>query len=191
MPAADAFLTRTTQRLLAALFAEPRDGGLTYSEILRRSAGGSGAIHREIRRFVHAGLVLESRRGKGCLFSANTQHPLYPELAAIAMKIAAARGAGRLEPALGRGLARKYLWWMAPDDALRDEDRLVAQVMNMGTFDDIRLVEARLGEAHMRRVLESAGPGWFDDRSWTYWHYRLGLVRPGGRVPGLPRRRFA
>ena len=96
-----------------------------------------------------------------------------------------------LDPVIARTLARKYLWWLDPQDSIEDQDRLVAQVMNMGTFDDIRLVEAELGEDCLRRVLKGAKPGWFGDRPWTFWHYRLGLSRPGHRVPGPPRRRFA
>ena len=98
-------------------------------------------------------------------------------------------GGGALEPKLARALARKYLWWLDPDEAVRQPDRLVAQVMNMGTFEDARTVEGQLGEAFLRGVLERAAPGWFDERPWTFWHYRLGLAKPG-RVPDPPRRRF-
>jgi hypothetical protein len=188
MTPGDALFSRTTQRLLAALFSAPGQEGLTYSEILRRTSGGSGAIHREIARFVRAGLVVREAGPAGRTFAPNRAHPWYGSLHALAKQLGVAPPAA-LEPELARSLARKYLWWLDPDEALGHQDRLVAQVMNMGTFDDVRLVEDRLGEACLRKVLEGAGPGWFDERPWTYWHYRLGLARPG-RVPALPRRRF-
>jgi hypothetical protein len=31
-----------------------------------------------------------------------------------------------------------------------------------------------------------AQAGWFTSRSWSYWHYRLGLVDPGGRFRHCP-----
>ena len=37
----------------------------------------------------------------------------------------------------------------------------------------------------VREVLSHAEAGQFDERSWAYWHYRLGLARVG-HVPPLP-----
>jgi hypothetical protein len=189
MAPGDALFSRTTQRLLAALFAEPGQESLTYSEILRRTSGGSGAIHREIGRLLAAGLVVQAAGPAGRTFAPNRAHPWYEPLHAMARTLVARPGGGALEPKLARALARKYLWWLDPDEAVRQPDRLVAQVMNMGTFEDARTIEGQLGEAFLRGVLERAAPGWFDERPWTFWHYRLGLAKPG-RVPDPPRRRF-
>jgi hypothetical protein len=38
--------------------------------------------------------------------------------------------------------------------------------------------------------VKTAEAGWFNDRSWHYWNYRLGLAAVD-RVPPLPVRRFA
>ncbi|MFY9316024.1 MAG: hypothetical protein WAO95_10745 [Burkholderiales bacterium] len=189
MAPADVLFSKTTQRLMRVLFSEADAEGLSYAEILRRTGGGSGAIHRELKRFLEAGLLAEKGGSGQRMFVADRSHELYPELHAMAGKLAR-HGARALDPVLARTLARKYLWWMDPAEALHDQDRLVAQVMNMGTFEDARYVEDRLGDDHLRRILKQARPGHFSERPWTYWHYRLGLSKPG-KVPALPGRSFA
>jgi hypothetical protein len=186
---ADALFSKTTQRLIRVLFFEVDAGGITYAEILRRTNGGSGAIHRELKRFLEAGLISE-RDGSGKrAYVSNTSHEYYPELHSLAGKLAK-HVAQALDPILARTFARKYLWWMDPEESLQDQDRLVAQVMNLGTFDDVRYVEQKLGADYLRRILKKARAGYFDDRSWTYWHYRLGMSTPG-KVPAPPQRSFA
>jgi len=84
-------------------------------------------------------------------------------------------------------LARKYIWWMPPEVAVTMPDRLIAQVMNLGDFDDVQVLATLAGESTLRRVLTQAEIGQFTPRSWAYWHYRLGLAEPG-QVPAMPRR---
>lgn len=88
-----------------------------------------------------------------------------------------------------RTMAKKYIWWKAPDDAIAMPVRVIAQVMNIGDFDDVRLLVECLGESYLREVVKKAEAGQFNGRSWTYWHYRLGLSQPG-RVPALPVRKI-
>lgn len=86
-------------------------------------------------------------------------------------------------------LARRYVWWKAPDEALEQPLRVVAQVMNLGDWDDVEAMRQRLGDGLLRDALIHAEAGQFNARSWTWWHYRLGLSREG-EVPPLPVRRF-
>ena len=86
--------------------------------------------------------------------------------------------------------AAKYVWWKTPDEALRQPGRVVAQVMNIGDYDDVQLLAACVGDNYLREELTHADIGQFNERSWAYWHYRLGLAKPGG-VPPMPRRRTA
>ncbi len=86
-------------------------------------------------------------------------------------------------------LASKYIWWKRPDEALAMPERLVAQVMNIGDYDDVQALARQVGDDYLRDVLNNAEIGQFNERSWAYWHYRLGLAAPG-RVPPLPARRF-
>jgi len=86
--------------------------------------------------------------------------------------------------------ASKYIWWKTPEDAASMPERVIAQVMNMGDWPDVQALIAQVGEAVLRDVLAHAQAGQFNERSWTYWHYRLGLADVD-RVPPLPVRRLA
>ncbi|MCA7889040.1 hypothetical protein LGM58_38325 [Burkholderia contaminans] len=86
-------------------------------------------------------------------------------------------------------LAAKYIWWKTPDEAMSTPDRVVAQVMNIGDYEDVQALANALGDDALRRVISHAEIGQFDARSWAYWHYRLGLARPG-QVPPQPKRRL-
>ena len=88
-------------------------------------------------------------------------------------------------------LAAKYIWWQAPEEAARRPQRVMAQVMDLGTFADVRMLEKTAGAQALAEVISQAEPGWFSPRSWHFWHCRLGLVQSGRPVPALPVRRFA
>lgn len=86
-------------------------------------------------------------------------------------------------------LVRRYIWWKPPDEAVREPRRVIAQVMNLGDWDDVESMRQRLGDAALRDALTHAEAGQFNSRSWTWWHYRLGLAGMD-QVPPLPMRRF-
>lgn len=89
-----------------------------------------------------------------------------------------------------RPLAEKYVWWKSADEALQYPSRVIAQVMNLGAYEDVQLLAEIVEEEALRDVLRGAEAGQFTPRSWHYWHYRLGLSQPG-EVPPLPARRTA
>jgi hypothetical protein len=97
----------------------------------------------------------------------------------------------RIEPAdrLLRGLARKYVWWLSPAELEARPELPITQTMELGVYEDQRRLEEALGRERLAQALRRAEAGRFSERSWTYWHYRLGLARPG-RVPPLPQRRL-
>jgi hypothetical protein len=108
---------------------------------------------------------------------------------------ATARSAGRLaqeltrHSALLKELAARYIWWQSPDMAVKFPVRVVAQVMNRGSFEDVRRLAGALGEDDLRAVLDHSEAGQLNARSWCYWHYRLNHAEPG-QVPPMPRRRI-
>lgn len=85
-------------------------------------------------------------------------------------------------------LAAKYIWWKPVHEALLFPERIVAQVMNIGDYDDVQQLAKQLGDDYLRNVLANSEIGKFNARSWAYWHYRLGIARPG-EVPPMPSRR--
>lgn len=88
-----------------------------------------------------------------------------------------------------RPLARRYVWWKSPDEALASPERVIAQVMNLGDQRDVEEMAAQVGDAVLREVLTHAEAGQFSERAWTYWHYRLELAALE-QVPPLPTRSF-
>jgi hypothetical protein len=89
-----------------------------------------------------------------------------------------------------QALARRYIWWLPPGEALAFPLRVVAQVMDIGAMDDCATLERFFGSVEMRHALKRAEPGWFRPRSWVFWHYRLGLAKWGDETPPLPTRAF-
>jgi hypothetical protein len=116
------------------------------------------------------------------------------QITVVSSPIAALKGDLVLSPE-GRAclheLAGRYVWWKTPDEAMRYPERVAAQVMNLGTWEDLRAMAEAVGDEYLRGVLRNAEAGQFDARSWHYWHYRLGLaeydVKP---VPPMPVRKF-
>ena len=86
-------------------------------------------------------------------------------------------------------MAAKYIWWQQPEEAAQRPQRVMAQVMDLGTFADVRALEKAAGPAALAEVIRGAEPGWFSPRSWHFWHLRLGLAGVGA-VPALPTRSF-
>lgn len=94
------------------------------------------------------------------------------------------------DESLLKALARKYVWWKTPDEALEFPKRILAQVMNMGDYDDVQAMVNCFGDDALREVIANAEIGQFNARSWHYWHYRLGLAAPE-QVPPMPERKLA
>lgn len=84
-------------------------------------------------------------------------------------------------------LAKYYVWWKTPEDALKHPEIIISQVMNIGDYSDVQKMDHTVSKEYMRQVLLQAYAGQFDKKSWHYWHYRLGLAAPGN-VPPLPQR---
>jgi hypothetical protein len=87
-------------------------------------------------------------------------------------------------------MARRYLWWEHGRADAVPRRRVIAQLMNVGDYDDVLRMLDLLGEVPFRDALAHAQAGWFNPRSWSYWHLRLGLRKPGERTPPLPLRRI-
>ena len=85
-------------------------------------------------------------------------------------------------------LEKKYVWWAPVGNATHPASRVVAQAMNLGTFEDILRLEKTLGAACLVDVMLEAAPGWFSERSWEFWRGRLSLAL-GKALPEEPPRR--
>ena len=92
--------------------------------------------------------------------------------------------------ALLKRLASKYVWWKTPEEALAMPERVMAKVMNIGDYADVQDLVSQVGDEVLRDVISHAQAGQFDQRSWAYWNYRLGLASVD-HLPPMPSRRFA
>jgi len=86
-------------------------------------------------------------------------------------------------------LARKYIWWKTADEAVRNPERVMIQVMNLGDYADVEELADLVGDPVLRQALVNAEAGQFNERGWAYWHYRLGLAELD-EVPPMPVRNF-
>src|ERR1043166_6345802 len=83
-------------------------------------------------------------------------------------------------------IAGRLLWWLSPAEALGEPPLFLAQVITLGTWDDVETVRGVLGDEVMRETLNDPPPGIFDAASWHYWHRRFGQEP----IPPLPSRKL-
>jgi len=83
-------------------------------------------------------------------------------------------------------VAKRVVWFKAPDDALKDVKLFLAHVMTYGTLTDITTTLQYFPEKDFEAVLNDPPPGVFDRRSWTYWNVRYHREP----VPELPKRQI-
>lgn len=86
-------------------------------------------------------------------------------------------------------LERRFFWWEPVGSQPRSFARIVAQAMNLASFDDIRRLETVVGPQGLVDVMLEAQPGWITDRSWELWRGRLQLAT-GRKIVETPPRRL-
>jgi hypothetical protein len=88
------------------------------------------------------------------------------------------------------GLAKRNVWWLAPEEALEFPQRVIATIMDKGTFEDIHELIAIVGEEALRQALQKAEAGQFRPRSWSYWQYLLNGLADDA-LPPMPVRKVS
>ena len=79
---------------------------------------------------------------------------------------------------------QKYAWWETPQEALRCPCKLLARIMDSGLWQDVCTLSRLHAKEELGRVLACSEPGDFSEKSWHFWHCRLGLCELG-QVPRL------
>lgn len=64
--------------------------------------------------------------------------------------------------------ASEYIWWQTMEEAVLRPRRVMAQVMDFGTFADVRALEKAAGLVALADVNRHAEPGWVSPRSWHF-----------------------
>jgi predicted nucleotidyltransferase/DNA-binding transcriptional ArsR family regulator len=93
----DLLFTAYRRQVLGLLLPRP-DDSLHVREISRLTGVPAGSLHRELRTLTEAGLLLREPLGNQVRYRANRAAPLYPELAGIFRKAAAAPEKTRKPP---------------------------------------------------------------------------------------------
>ena len=83
-------------------------------------------------------------------------------------------------------LAKRYIWWDTIDWAYAHPDTLLANIMDLGNWDDIQILRNQVGDVVLKTVLLHAAAGCFHARSWDYWHVKFGI----NPIPPLPKRKY-
>jgi hypothetical protein len=78
-------------------------------------------------------------------------------------------------------IARELFWWQSPEVSLGNPRRFLAQVMTLGTLEEIRYVKGVFGWGAFKDALLNAQAGEFDARSWDYW--RAFFALPEAELP--------
>jgi uncharacterized protein len=78
-------LGKTRSAVLREMFLNP-DRRVSFNELVRRLRTGDGAVAREIKTLIDAGLLTESREGNQRLLAARKDSPVYKELKAFIFK---------------------------------------------------------------------------------------------------------
>lgn len=81
-------------------------------------------------------------------------------------------------------LAQRYVWWDTIDWAYAHPAVFLANVMDLGNWDDIQALRHDVGDSVLKAVLLHAAAGYFHARSWDYWHVKFGIIP----IPSLPKR---
>ena len=83
-------------------------------------------------------------------------------------------------------VARRIVWFEAPEKALADPVRFMAYAMAYALPEDMRFIRKYVSDDDFRDALDRAPAGIIDPRSWAYWNSKMGRYPP----PPQPVRRF-
>ena len=89
---------------------------------------------------------------------------------------------------LAAELESRFFWWEPVGSQPRSHARILAQAMDLASFDDVRRLEKALGPDRLAKAMLEAEPGWISERSWEFWRGRL-VLATGRTIPDAPPRR--
>ncbi len=83
-------------------------------------------------------------------------------------------------------VARRTVWFQAPEEAVADPVHFIAHVLTYGTHEDVDALRHYVSDKELAEAIRNAPPGIFDARSWTYWNLMIGRYP----APPLPERKL-
>src|SRR5690242_13943376 len=89
-------LGKTRAAILREIYLNPARR-VSFNELVRRAHSGAGAVSRDVKALIDAGLIIDVREGNHRFITAATQSPVFMELKALITKISGAAGILREE----------------------------------------------------------------------------------------------
>lgn len=82
-----------------------------------------------------------------------------------------------------------YVWWEKKDEIITNNPlRVIASAMkDANNIDSFKKV-CEFSDKILKETLKNAQAGWFDKKSWHFWHIRLYGINC--KIPPLPRRGY-
>ena len=84
-------------------------------------------------------------------------------------------------------IARRLVWFEAPEQALSDPVRFMAYAMARADAADMAEIRRHVSDGEFAYAIEHAPPGIIDPRSWWYWNL---IIRGRQPPPAMPVRRL-
>jgi hypothetical protein len=98
--------------------------------------------------------------------------------------------ADSLPAELATELESRFFWWEPVGLQPRSHARILAQAMDLASFDDVRRLEKILGPRRLVEAMLETEPGWISERSWEFWRGWLALATGRAMPEAPPRRSF-
>lgn len=83
--------------------------------------------------------------------------------------------------------AAEYIWWKTPGEAIEFPELVLAQIMDLCTWEDFVVLEEIFSKEELLNILNNAKAGQFRPQSWNFWYTRLGYKYD--EIPPFPARR--
>ena len=64
---------------------------------------------------------------------------------------------------------KKYLWFMEDIDFEKDKEIIITQVLNFGTWEDVKLLFKIYGEEEIKKVISNPRRGTFFKKVLNFW----------------------
>lgn len=84
--------------------------------------------------------------------------------------------------------AKKYIWWENPEEAIKDYNKIILKVLDIGTFEDTQILLENIDKNTLIKIIQNSEIGSMRKKSWNYWHTILNIYDDKD-IPPMPSRR--
>lgn len=84
--------------------------------------------------------------------------------------------------------AKKYIWWKKPEEAIKDYNKIILKVLDIGTYEDTQILLENIDKNTLIKIIQNSEIGSMRKKSWNYWHTILNIYDDKD-IPPMPSRR--